>query len=194
MRDLSPRRRRGVARHPLVIVSSSNGHAIEALPAWQLAADTLDWIVVASDNFRDGPYSERDHALQMETVALVEHDYQIDRARVYLAGMAGAAMHAFDLAGDEPDVFRGVIANTGVMPHHRAGNAAFDARAYPRDKLAVLLASPTDGRYQDMKADRALLEAQGWQVAWFEFAGGHQIAPPLVYALAAAWLAGASAR
>ncbi len=78
--------------------------------------------------------------------------------------------------------------NTGMMPHHMAGNDPFDAAHYPRGKLAVFLASPKDFRYREMQEDRALLETVGWQTAWFEFDAGHTYAPPDVYQQAAAWL------
>ncbi|MEO8876586.1 MAG: hypothetical protein ABI461_13430, partial [Polyangiaceae bacterium] len=59
---------------------------------------------------------------------------------------------------------------------------------YPRNKLAVMLASPKDFRYREMHEDRNLLEGLGWKIEWLEFAEGHAYAPPAVYAQAAAWL------
>ncbi len=175
--------------HALVFASSPTGDAREVLRPWKPAADRFGWIVVASNNYRNGRYSERDAALQLETLAFVKKEYLVDHARVYVAGLSGAAMHAYDIVGDHPELFRGVIANTGVMPYHLKGNEPFDAKSYPRGKVAVMLASPSDFRYADMRADRALLEAQGWTIDWLEFEGGHTYAPPELYVEAAAWLA-----
>jgi len=36
--------------------------------------------------------------------------------------MSGAAMHALDIIGDHPELFRGVVVNTGMMPYHLPGN------------------------------------------------------------------------
>jgi predicted esterase len=174
--------------HPLVLAFSPNGRGADAVAVWHRAADANGWIVVGSNNFRNGPYVEHDAALRMETITVVEREYRVDPARVYAAGISGGAMQAYDIVGDHPGVFRGVIANTGVMPYHLLGNAAFDATTYPRGKVAVMLASPTDFRYRDMQLDRALLEAAGWKVEWIEFEGGHRYAPPAVYERAAAWL------
>jgi poly(3-hydroxybutyrate) depolymerase len=175
-------------KHPLVFGSSPGGNARELLPVWKDACDRFEWILAASNNFRNGKRSEKDAALQMETLAILLRDYPVDPSRVYATGLSGAGMHAHDLVADFPDKFRGVVVNTGMMPHHWKGNDPFDATHYPRTKVAVMLASPTDFRFHEMQEDRKLLEGVGWQVLWIEFPGGHTYAPPASYVQAAAWL------
>lgn len=175
--------------HPLVFAASPSGNGRELVPAWKKACDELGFLLVATNNFRNGPYVAKDDALQQETLARVRREYPVDPKRIYAAGFSGGGMHALDLVGDYPNLFRGVITNSGRMPHHFPGNDPFDPAKYPRDKLAVMLASPADVRYAEMQADRELLEAQGWKVKWIEFDGGHVVAPPGAYLEAAEWLA-----
>ncbi len=175
-------------KHPLVLAFSPGGNGRELLPVWKEACDRFQWILFASNNYRNGHQSDRDAALQLETLELAKREYPIDASRIYAAGLSGGGMKAEDMIADHPDVFRGVVVNTGMMPHHWPGNDPLDAAHFPRGKLAVLLASPTDFRYREMQEDRATLEGFGWKVRWMEFPGGHGYAPPGVYAEAAAWL------
>ena len=89
--------------------------------------------------------------------------------------------HAF--VAFHPDLVRAVVVNTGMMEE------AFRSASYPEGKLAVFLASPTDFRVGEMKADRAFLEAHHWTTQWLEFEGGHRLAPTATYEQAAEWLA-----
>jgi hypothetical protein len=43
-------------QHPLVFASSPSGTGKELLQVWKDACDRFQWILVASSNFRNGPY------------------------------------------------------------------------------------------------------------------------------------------
>ncbi len=174
--------------HPLVVGFSPSGNGRELLPVWKDACDRFQWILFASNNYRNGPQSDRDAALRLETVEVAKREYPVDETRIYAAGQSGGGMMAEDIIADHPDIFRGVVVNTGMMPHHWPGNAPLDRAHFPRGKVAVLLASPSDFRYREMGEDRAILEGFGWDVRWLEFPGGHAYAPPELYVEAAAWL------
>ncbi|MEO8878020.1 MAG: prolyl oligopeptidase family serine peptidase, partial [Polyangiaceae bacterium] len=144
--------------HSLVFGSSAVGIGHDVLVIWREAADRQQWIVVGSNNFKNGPSDAKQHDLQLETLAMVLRDYPIDKTHVYAAGQSGGGMNAYGLLSEHPEIFRGVVINTGMMPHHLLGNAPFDPARYPRNKLAVMLASPKDFRYREMHEDRNLLE------------------------------------
>jgi hypothetical protein len=59
---------------------------------------------------------------------------------------------------------------------------------YPRNKIAMFLASPADFRYNQMESDRSFLGSIGWKTKWIEFEGSHRIAPKAAYETAAEWL------
>ena len=81
----------------------------------------------------------------------------------------------------------GLITNTGMMRYGNPDAPPFPWD-YPRNKVAVLIASPTDFRYQQMLQNRAYLERAEWRVKWIEFEGGHILAPGACYDAALEWL------
>jgi poly(3-hydroxybutyrate) depolymerase len=167
---------------PLVLALSPGGDAAGALHAWTVVADRHGWLIAASKEFRNGiPFQT---VLPQLVAALdsIEHLYPVDLSRVVLTGLSGGAMGSHAFAGFHPDRVRAVVANTGMMEE------TFMVANYPRDKLAVFLASPTDFRYQEMKRDRQFLDQHGWSTSWFEFTGGHTLAPAETYLAAADWL------
>jgi predicted esterase len=83
-----------------------------------------------------------------------------------------------------PDLIKAVVINTGMINE----NYISQKSKYPRNKLAVFIASASDFRYNEMKRDRKFLEDLGWKTKWTEFGGGHMIAPASKYEEAAAWL------
>jgi hypothetical protein len=92
--------------------------------------------------------------------------------------------HAFAFLS--PQLISAVVINTGMM--HENYSQGAQKYMYPKGKLAVFLASPTDFRYGAMKKDRVFLEELGWKTQWIEFAGGHTFAPQAKYEEAALWL------
>jgi predicted esterase len=174
--------------HPLVFGSSPSGNGRELVSVWRQACDRFQWILIGSNNARNGAGSVQDDELQRRTLARAVEQYGADLDWIYVIGMSGGGMHSYQLLEWLPAAFRGLVVNTGMMPHRWPGNAPFDAAHYPRGKQIVMIASPADFRYGAMTEDRELLEAAGWAVDWIEFPGGHQYAPPEVYVQAAAWL------
>jgi predicted esterase len=112
----------------------------------------------------------------------VEKKYPVDNQRVILSGMSGGGMGAHGLAEFYPDEMRAIVVNTGMMAE------GSHTSAYPNNRLAVFLASPTDFRYDEMHRDQTFLQSHNWRTHWLEFSGGHTLAPPALYAQAAQWL------
>ncbi len=93
-------------------------------------------------------------------------------------------MASYDLAELAPEQISALVINTGMMsPSLRELEAK-----YPKGKIVAYLASPTDFRYREMKADRIWMERLGWRTKWIEFQGGHQPAPDSAYEEAGGWL------
>ena len=84
-----------------------------------------------------------------------------------------------------PGLISAIVINTGMMDDYYINRVS----SYPKRKIAVFLASPTDFRYNEMKRDRNFLEKLEWKTKWIEFTGGHVLAPDSAYQEAAAWLA-----
>ncbi|MFA5140778.1 MAG: hypothetical protein WC728_16250 [Elusimicrobiota bacterium] len=77
-------------------------------------------------------------------------------------------MGSYSFAFLHPELISGVVVNTGMM--HEYEKTRRDL--FPRGKFAVLLASPTDFRYEEMRGDREFLRSLGWRTERIEFEGG----------------------
>jgi predicted esterase len=172
-------------KYPLVFALSPSGDALSMIGTWASVADKRRWIVAASTEFKNGVRFSTLLARMDLALSEVEQSHPIDPTRVVFAGFSGGGMGAHAFAKFHPARVRAVVVNTGMM------QPSFATDDYPQGKLAVFIASPSDFRYSEMKADRAFLEQRRWKTAWIEFDGGHTVAPPEIYERAAAVLADA---
>lgn len=173
------------ALYPLVIAFSPGAEAQQMIKVWQNAADEHKWLVIASKKFRNGIDSTPIFNQLYTDITQGKLNLPIDRKRIAATGLSGGGMGSHALVFAYPGLVSAVIINTGMM------NEYYYPRKddYPKNKIAVFLASPTDFRYNEMKRDRVFLEELGWKTKWIEFQGGHVLAPQSVYSEAAKWLA-----
>ena len=172
--------------HPLLIGLTPNADAQAILTAFTQAAEEQKWIVYASKEYKNHiPMITQSREVMRHLDWVLTH-FPVDESRIVVGGFSGGGMgsHAFSVF--YPDTVSAVIVNTGMMAKSYLTDDA--RRDYPRGKLAVFLASPTDFRYQEMQRDRKYLEDLKWQTAWIEFDGGHRYAPPSYWNTAARWI------
>ena len=171
---------------PLVFALSPSADAYSMIIKWQAVAEKHSWIVAASKTSKNGV--DFDILLpQIEAeIKDVLANYPVDPQRIILTGMSGGGMAAYWVAAAYPSQAWALVINTGMM--YDASGGATMRGPYPHNKIAVMLASPTDFRYHEMQRDRDFLIASGWAVQWIEFDGGHVMAPDSVYEQAASWL------
>ena len=173
-------------RAPLVLALSPVADSYSLLMAWKEVANNHGWIILASKEFRNGVDSDL-FLPQLETILKEAiSTYPIDTSRIAVTGFSGGAMGSYMVACAYPRLIRAVVVNTGVI--HESYTQQPEKHPFPRQKLAVLLASPADHLYHEMKNNRDFLNARGWETAWIEFGGGHDIAPSSAYEKAAQWL------
>lgn len=171
---------------PLVIALSPSADAQAMIKTWKKAADRQQWIILASRKFRNNIDCTPVFADIVKTVRRLADELPIDTSRIIVTGFSGGGMGSYSFVYLYPKLVSAVVINTGMMHENLAGRRDI----FPRNKLAVFLASPTDFRYDQMQRDRAFLESLGWDTRWTEFPGGHTLAPEQAYREAAAWLAG----
>jgi predicted esterase len=176
-------------KYPLLVILSPSGNPRSHIKLIAPAAEKHQWIIVGDDCFKNGQPFEKSIPHIMQTIQKAQSSYPVDPNRIYAGGLSGGAMGSYYLAFMQPQLIRGIIANTGMMPfasdppHNQPMPTNF-----PRSKPIVMLASPTDFRYQAMKNNKATLESLGWRVNWIEFQGGHTFAPAQCYETAIGWL------
>lgn len=168
--------------YPLVIALSPTGDAQAMIETWIGISEKYKWMIFASREFRTGvdmgPVLEK----MMSEIAKLSTRFPVDQTRVMAAGLSGGGMGAHALSFLYPKAIRAVIVNTGMINDYFIGQKDM----YPRNKLAVFLASPAGLRYAEMKRDRNFLEGFGWKTKWIEFKG--ESAPVSAYEEASEWL------
>ncbi len=171
-------------KYPAVFALGPDANARAAADLWVPVVQSRGWIIVASKECRnDLTFTELMPKLEL-VIKDVLSKHPIDRTQVLVAGYAGGAMAAHALIFAHPDWFAGLVVNTGMIHPSYTQQIA----AYPKGKLAVFLASPTDYRYDEMQNDRQFLENLEWKTEWIDFEGGHMPAPVAAYEQAARWL------
>ena len=151
-----------------------------AVETAQAAAEKFGYIVVASNNSRNGLQggsSEAMLAVWRDTHAR----FPVDERRRYSAGMSGGARVAAGMALGCPDCLAGVISNAAGFP----GQAA-----PPRDmKFAYFAAiGDADFNYPELAELRKKLEAAGARYRIRVFEGEHGYAPPEIWMEALEWM------
>ncbi len=171
-------------RYPLVIALSPSADAQSMIDVWKRAADKHKWIIMASKKFQNGVSVDPILGELASAVSKLYGKYPVSKTKVIASGFSGGAMGSHMFACMYPDLIKAVVINTGMINE----NYISQKNRYPKNKLAVFIASSADFRYGEMKRDRKFLEDLGWKTKWTEFGGGHMIAPASKYEEAAAWL------
>lgn len=170
--------------YPLLIGLSPSADASGMIDFWKNTAEKYKWIIYGSKIGRNG--MDLDSSIT-DIASIIKKDilpaYPIDDKRIIASGISGGAMasHAFSFL--YPDMISAIIINTGMI-----NEEYLTEPAYPTGKIAVLLASPEDFRYNEMQRDRDFLQNLGWKIKWIEFSGGHTMAPEAVYDEAVQWI------
>ncbi|MEQ8188888.1 MAG: hypothetical protein ABRQ39_13035 [Candidatus Eremiobacterota bacterium] len=171
-------------KYPLLIGLSPSADASGMIDFWKNTSEKYKWIIYASRIGRNG--MDLDSSIT-DIATIIKRDilpaYPIDREKIIASGISGGGMasHAFSFL--YPDMICAVIINTGMI-----NEEYLKEPAYPGGKIAVLLASPDDFRYNEMQRDRDFLQNLGWKIKWIEFSGGHTMAPETVYDEAVRWV------
>ncbi|HTO05368.1 MAG TPA: hypothetical protein VL069_16790, partial [Opitutus sp.] len=143
-------------KYPLVFALSPTGNALSMISTWTAVADKRSWIVAASTEFKHG--AKFSASMDALNAALTEigQTYAVDPTRVIFSGFSDGGMGAHAFAQFHAERVRAVVINTGII------QPSFMNDRYPSGKTAVLIGSPTDPRFAEMKRDQAFLDQRGW--------------------------------
>jgi predicted esterase len=169
---------------PLVVALSPGGDAQAMLSAWKNTAEKYKLVIFASKSFRNGVDMNVALAHVYAAMRRTFPNSPIDTSKIIITGFSGGGMGAHAFSFLFPNSTSAVIINTGMINEYYLEKR----ERYPRKKLAVFLASPSDFRYDEMEHDRNFLESLGWKTKWIKFAGGHTLAPDSAYREAAKWV------
>jgi poly(3-hydroxybutyrate) depolymerase len=144
------------------------------------AAEKYGWIIVASNNSRNGPMQPSIDA--WNSIVKDTHErFAVDDARVYVAGMSGAARLAIYLAGRCRDCAAGVIACSAGFPEGVTPSAAW--------RFALFgTAGIDDFNFAEVRATETPLTKAGVAHRTEVFVGRHEWPPSSVMMEALEWM------
>ena len=171
-------------KYPMVLLLSPTGDGPALIPLWKDAADHLGWILIASKDHKNGIDYRYLLPRLHRTIEAAIKKYPVDTRRIIVSGMSGGGMSSHTMAYTYPELVSAIVVNTGMMSEFFKDKEA----TYPRGKVAVFLASPTNFRYDEMQSDKEMLDRLEWKTKWIEFEGGHVPAPIEDYMQAAEWI------
>jgi len=153
---------------PVIFVFSPGADGPGSAALFQAGAERLGWIVIASNDSRNGPMApirEAQAAVWKETFA----QYKADPKRVYAGGFSGGARVAMDLAEQHRSAFIGLI-SVGAFGGGRALG--------PGHLAHVMLCGEEDFNQAELASAWGRLRDSKGRMLWMEhFAGGHRWAP-----------------
>ncbi len=167
-------------RWPILYAFDPGARGEVAVEAVRTAAEKFGYIVVASNNSRNGPMAD-----SVAAANAVWHDTQerfpVEERRRYLAGMSGGARLVTAIALSCDGCIAGVIANAAGFPIGKAPQRGL--------KFAYFGAvGDADFNYGEFVELRKQLDAAGAQYRIRTFEGGHGWAPPEVWLEALNWM------
>jgi hypothetical protein len=173
-------------KYPLIVGFHPGGNAQAVINQWIPLAEKYKLFVYATLESRNGQNMMSSFPIIKERIEdEVLRKYPIHRKKIIATGISGGGMGSHFMSFMFNDFLSAVIVNTGMMHDYQKQRRSQCAR----NKLAVMLASPTDFRYDEMVEDEKFLRYKlNWQTKWIEFQGGHVLAPYEVYEQAVEWL------
>lgn len=168
---------------PILYAFDPFAHGKTAIEVYQAAAEKYGYIVVGSNNSKNGPASIQSAAAQAMWVD-THRRLSIDKNRVYTTGLSGGARAATFLA-----LYCPTCAVAGVIAHG-AGYPTMDSRIPPvNDHFAYYVAiGNLDFNFPEIMTLRRKKDDQGAPFKVKLYPGPHQWAPPAIAQDAIEWM------
>ena len=175
--------------YPIIYVFRHDADANASVHFWRDLSDKHQFIIWASKGYKNDMENLALKRLMDSTKFYVERISDrilIDKRRVYFTSLSGGGSFSEALLLTYPHLASGIIVNTGRIWDQFYNNAQKSDRlltlTFIKSKpQIILLASPADFRYEEMKRDKLFFQKLGCKVQWIEFEGGHTFAPKQIY-------------
>ncbi|HEX7261519.1 MAG TPA: hypothetical protein VF258_06855 [Luteolibacter sp.] len=171
------------AKRPMLILFHPGGNGRREIYKYIEAAAAVGITVVSLDYFRNNgdetAMRECFTALLPQIEAAVPHDEK----RMYMGGVSGGALRAYQYSTLVVRPWAGIFADGGWL-----GGSENYHLPYPRMRVAMVNGDKDTAANYYLDADTACLQKAGCLVSVHAFEGGHQLAPPSVQEKALRWL------
>lgn len=167
---------------PILFLFSASGRGRSILGSFQQGCETLGWVGVGCDTFRNGVDDSVLDPLFTELLPIVEKTIAHDPERFYSGGMSGGASRALHYTAKFDRPWKGVISCGGWLGR--------EFELDYRKKMAVAWVNGDQDKNANswIDKDTAALEKRQCKTKVFTFPGGHIIGPPDVITDAMKWI------
>jgi hypothetical protein len=175
------------AKPPMLILFHPGGNGRREIYKYIQAAAAVGVTVVSLDYFRNAPDFSREEVEMLECfkelLPQIEAAVPHDAKRMFMGGVSGGALRAYQYSALVPRPWAGIFAGGGWL-----GGKKFYGLPYPRMRVAMVNGDKDRAANHYVDADTACLQKSGCIVSVHAFEGGHQLAPPSVQEKALRWL------
>ncbi|QCX01903.1 hypothetical protein FGM00_17945 [Aggregatimonas sangjinii] len=165
---------------PILFVFSPSGNGRKGVEAFRDAAETYNYILVCSNNARNGPY-ERNFGIAERLFTHIFSNFNIKEKRIYLAGFSGGSRLVSAIAS-LTDQIEGVIAcgaGFSQIPYHKPSIQKYAYAGVCGDR---------DMNYREMIDVKSYLNKLKFVNTLFTFEGNHRWPPSEQIVQAFDWL------
>lgn len=167
---------------PLIILFSASGQGKSILEAFKASCESLGWVGVGCDTFRNGVNDDELDPLFKELLPVIEASVIHDPQRLHTGGISGGASRALQYTAKFDRPWKGVISCGGWL------GKQFDLE-YRKDMAVAWVNGDTDkGANFWIEQDSKALKNRRCKTKLFAFPGGHVIGPPEVLTEAMRWV------
>ena len=166
----------------LIILFSPGGGGKGILGSVREACEKLGWIGVGCDVFKNNADESMLDAKWAEVLPSIEKTVLHNPDLLYLGGMSGGALRAYDYSESTARPWKGILAFGGWLAGKKTLHCA------PQMAVAVVNGDGDKAANANAVLDEKVLKAAKCQVKAFSFKGGHVVAPPEVVEGAMLWL------
>ena len=166
----------------MIILFSPGGSGTGILNPVKDACEKLGWVGVGCDAFRNNTDESALDKKWSEVLPHIEKTVLHNPDLLYLGGMSGGALRAYDYSESTARPWKGVLAFGGWLGGKESLHCA------PKMAVAVVNGSDDKSANSNAPRDEKVLKDARCVVRTFSFPGGHQIAPPAVVLQAMQWL------
>ena len=166
----------------MLIMFSPGGSGKGILGSVKDACETLGWVGVGCDAFKNNADESMLDRKWRELLPHIEKTVPHNADLLYLGGMSGGGLRAYDYSESTARPWKGVLAFGGWL----AGKTTLHCA--PKMAVAIVNGASDKGANGNAVLDEKVLRAAHCTVKMFSFPGGHEVAPPPVVLQAMQWL------
>lgn len=169
---------------PLLILFSPGGGGAGMLRNFRQGADALGWVLVGCDQLKNGMPDDEGKKIFEDQLAAIEERVDHDPDLLYMGGMSGGGLRAYQNSAFFDRPWKGIISCGGWL----GGQENYDLDYRKKMAVAIVNGDKDKNANHWVVGDTGVLEKRRCEVELFAFPGGHVVGPPEVIEKAMRWV------